>query len=103
LDWQTDADLINGKKLGAYTNPLSVDAKLGKRGYAAAYYSPDVAARPNLELLTETTVEQILLEQEDGDVIAKGVQVKTQGRNVADSRQEGSSPLRGQSQPSSAA
>lgn len=76
LGWQTDADPINGKKLGAYTNPLSVDAKLGKRGYAAAYYSPEVAARPNLELLAETTVERILLEQVNGDVIARGVQVK---------------------------
>jgi choline dehydrogenase-like flavoprotein len=78
LGWQTDADPIAGKKLGAFTNPLSVDDKLGKRGYAAAYYSTEVAARPNLKLLTETTVERIILDREDGYFIAKGVQIKSQ-------------------------
>ncbi|KAJ5746901.1 uncharacterized protein N7511_008597 [Penicillium nucicola] len=77
LGWQTDADPIQGQKLGAFTSPLTVDPKMGKRGYAAAYYSPEVAARPNLRLLTETTVENVLLAQEDGDMIARGVQVKS--------------------------
>jgi choline dehydrogenase-like flavoprotein len=78
LGWQTDDDPIQGKKLGAFTSPLTVDSKMGKRGYAAAYYSPEIAARPNLRLITETTVEHVLLAQENGDVIAKGVQVKSQ-------------------------
>ncbi|KAJ5779266.1 hypothetical protein N7457_006986 [Penicillium paradoxum] len=78
LGWQTDADPIEGRKLGAFTCPLSVDAQTGKRGYAAAYYSPEVAARPNLRLIAETMVERIILNQEDGDIIAKGVQVKSQ-------------------------
>ncbi|KAJ5823000.1 Glucose-methanol-choline oxidoreductase [Penicillium robsamsonii] len=79
LGWETDADPLDGHKLGAFTSPLSVDPKTGTRGYAAAYYSPDVAARPNLRLLTETMVERILFKQEDGEIIATGVQVKTQG------------------------
>ena len=78
LGWQTDADPIQGQKLGAFTSPLTVDPKTGKRGYAAAYYTPEVAARPNLRLLTETAVEHVLLAQEDEDVIARGVQVKSQ-------------------------
>lgn len=80
LGWHTDADPIEGRKLGAFTCPLSVDAKTGKRGYAAAYYSPQVAARPNLRLLAETMVEQILLAEEDGDVIARGVRAKTEDK-----------------------
>ncbi|GIC94652.1 GMC family oxidoreductase [Aspergillus udagawae] len=76
LGWRTDADPIAGRKLGAFTAPLTVDAKTGKRGYAAAYYSPEVAARPNLCLLAETMVERVLLTQQDGDVVATGVQVK---------------------------
>ncbi|OQE43059.1 hypothetical protein PENCOP_c003G04783 [Penicillium coprophilum] len=79
LGWETDADPLDGHKLGAFTCPLSVDSKTGARGYAAAYYSPDVAARPNLRLLTETMVERILFKEENGEVIATGVQVKTQG------------------------
>lgn len=78
LGWETDADPIEGRKIGAFTCPLSVNPKSGKRGYAAAYYSPEVAARPNLRLLAETMVERVLLGQEGEDVIASGVQVKTQ-------------------------
>ncbi|KGO43644.1 Glucose-methanol-choline oxidoreductase [Penicillium expansum] len=78
LGWETDADPLDGHKLGAFTCPLSVDGKTGARGYAAAYYSPEVAARPNLRLLAETMVERILFVQQDGSVIATGVQVKTQ-------------------------
>ncbi|KAJ5949292.1 Glucose-methanol-choline oxidoreductase [Penicillium verhagenii] len=77
LGWHTDADPIEGRKLGAFTSPLSVDAEKGKRGYAAAYYSPDVAARHNLDLMAETTVQKIILAEEDGEVVAKGVQIET--------------------------
>ncbi|KAJ5962301.1 hypothetical protein N7501_007242 [Penicillium viridicatum] len=77
LGWETEADPLDGHKLGAFTSPLSVDVKTGGRGYAAAYYSPEVAARPNLRLLAETMVERILFTQQDGDVIATGVQVRT--------------------------
>ncbi|KAG0160326.1 hypothetical protein PDIDSM_7853 [Penicillium digitatum] len=77
LSWETDADPLDGHKLGAFTCPLSVDVKTGGRGYAAAFYSPGVAARPNLRLLAETVVERILFTQQEGDVIATGVQVKT--------------------------
>ncbi|CAG7962332.1 unnamed protein product [Penicillium olsonii] len=77
LGWQTDADPIEGRKLGAFTSPLTVDSKTGKRGYAAAYYSPEVAARPNLRLLPETLVEKIEFSREDAELLATGVKVKT--------------------------
>ncbi|KAJ5894500.1 hypothetical protein N7495_006191 [Penicillium taxi] len=77
LGWETNDDPIDGKKLGAFTPALSIDSKLGKRGYAADYYTAEVAARSNLTLLAETLVEKILLVKEDGSVVAKGVQVKT--------------------------
>ncbi|CAI7661925.1 Glucose-methanol-choline oxidoreductase [Penicillium manginii] len=77
LGWETDADPIQGRKLGAFASPLSVDSKMGTRGYAAAYYSAEIAARPNLRLLTETIVERVLLSHQDGEVTATGVQVKT--------------------------
>ena len=47
-------DPIAGKKTGAFTSPLSVDAEKGTRGYATAYYTPDVAERPNLTVWMET-------------------------------------------------
>ncbi|KGO65645.1 Glucose-methanol-choline oxidoreductase [Penicillium italicum] len=78
LGWETDADPLDGHKMGAFTCPLSVDDKTGARGYAAAYYSPEVAARPNLRLLADTMVERILFTEQEGDIIATGVQVKAQ-------------------------
>ncbi|CAI7612212.1 unnamed protein product [Penicillium glandicola] len=80
LGWETDADPLDGRKLGAFTSPLSIDAKTGTRGYAAAYYSPEVAARPNLRLLAETIVERIVFDPENGEVTASAVQVTAQGK-----------------------
>ncbi|KAF7586144.1 hypothetical protein BBP40_009399 [Aspergillus hancockii] len=77
LGWSTDADPIAGHKIGTFTAPLSVDVKTGQRGYAANYYSREVAQRPNLDLLPESLVERVLLRTEaDGEVVATGVQVK---------------------------
>jgi choline dehydrogenase-like flavoprotein len=85
LGWRTDADPIAGRKVGTFTAPLSVDVKTGQRGYAANYYTPEVAQRPNLDLLPETLVERILLHTEaDGQVVATGVLA----RNSDDSQQE---------------
>ena len=80
LGWRSDADPISGRKIGAFTAPLSVDGTTGRRGYAAAYYSPEVAQRPNLDLLAETIVERVLLTKDaDGQAIATGVQVRSKG------------------------
>ncbi|PYH43752.1 GMC family oxidoreductase [Aspergillus saccharolyticus JOP 1030-1] len=76
LGWRTDADPIAGRKIGAFTAPLTVNGKTGQRGYAAAYYSPEVAQRPNLDLLAETMVEKVLLSEVEGEVVATGVQVR---------------------------
>ena len=80
LGWQSGEDPISGMRQGAFTCPLTVDAKTGKRGYAAAYYSPEVAKRPNLQLLPETRVEKVLFSDEkavDGNAIARGIQIRT--------------------------
>lgn len=63
-------------RLGAFTFPLSVDGKTGTWGYAAAYFSPEVAKRTNLQLLPETLVEKVLFSDEkdsNGNVVAKGI------------------------------
>ncbi|KAJ6151019.1 hypothetical protein N7470_007613 [Penicillium chermesinum] len=77
LGWETDADPILGEKLGGFTCPLTIHSKTGKRGYAADYYTPDVAARPNLKLLAEAPVQRVLLSEDNGSIVATGVEVKT--------------------------
>lgn len=83
LGWEPHADPILGQMVGAFTCPLSIDLKTGKRGYAVSYYSPNVAARSNLTLLTEAPVEKILLSEGNDGVIATGVQVKTNDGSYA--------------------
>ncbi|PGH20342.1 hypothetical protein AJ80_03610 [Polytolypa hystricis UAMH7299] len=77
LGWQTGDDPIKGKKLGAFTCPQSMDPKTGTRGYAATYYTSEVAKRPNLHLLADTQVAKVFFDSNkvDGDVVATGVQV----------------------------
>lgn len=59
LGWCNSDDPIEGEKLGTFTCGLSIDAETKTRGYAAsAYYTQQVAERPNLEVLTETFVEK---------------------------------------------
>jgi choline dehydrogenase-like flavoprotein len=78
LGWCNTDDPIEGEKLGNFACGLTIDPESKTRGYAAsAYYTPDVAKRPNLEILTETFVEKILTEDVGGSIVATGVEVRT--------------------------
>ncbi|EYE92867.1 GMC family oxidoreductase [Aspergillus ruber CBS 135680] len=76
LGWKASGDPIAGDNIGAFTNPLTVDRN-GRRGYATAYYTPQVAQRPNLHLQAETLVEKILFDQSGETPRATGVQIRT--------------------------
>ena len=76
-------DPISGEKLGPFTPPCSIDPRSNTRSYAAsAYLNTKVSSRSNLEVVTETLVEKVVLEEQNGSVTAKGVQVwsKSGGR-----------------------
>ncbi|OSS54212.1 hypothetical protein B5807_01827 [Epicoccum nigrum] len=78
LGWCNSDDPIEGEKLGTFACGLTIDAETKTRGYAAsAYYTPEVAQRSNLEVLTETLVEKIFTKVVDGSVVATGVRVRT--------------------------
>lgn len=78
LGWCNTEDPIEGEKLGTFVCGLTIDADIKSRGYAAsAYYTPEVAKRTNLQVLTETFVEKILTKIVDGSVVATGVRVRT--------------------------
>jgi choline dehydrogenase-like flavoprotein len=78
LGWCNKDDPIEGEKLGNFACGLTIDPKTKTRGYAAsAYYTPDVAKRPNLEVMTEALVEKILTRSIDNLVVATGVKVRT--------------------------
>jgi choline dehydrogenase-like flavoprotein len=78
LGWCNTDDPIEGEKLGTFACGLTIDAETKTRGYAAsAYYTAEVAKRPNLQVLTDTFVEKILTKLVDGLVVATGVRVQT--------------------------
>nr|BAQ25461.1 putative dehydrogenase [Neocamarosporium betae] len=78
LGWCNTDDPIEGEKLGNFACGLTIDPETKTRSYAgSAYYTPEVAKRPNLQVLTETFVEKILTKTNDGCVEATGVRVRT--------------------------
>ncbi|KAF4900989.1 Dehydrogenase citC [Colletotrichum viniferum] len=69
-------DPRGGKAFGAFQNPCSIDPETKTRSYAAnAYYTTEVASRPNLVVLTEALVKKINFNTTSGDAVATGVHV----------------------------
>jgi len=73
LGIETNAAHVAGSNIGVWTNLGAVDPRNKTRSYAANAYYDAKAARPNLVLLTEATVEEIILEQDDDQWAARGV------------------------------
>jgi choline dehydrogenase-like flavoprotein len=83
VGFNDNSDPILGRKLGAFTPPNSVDPKKNQRSYSAsAYYTAEIERRPNLDLLTETFVNKVLLQSSDNGVEAKGVQICSKDGSV---------------------
>ncbi|KAL4901980.1 hypothetical protein BDW74DRAFT_187000 [Aspergillus multicolor] len=76
LNHQLTGDPISGVAKGAFCNPATINPKDKSRSHAGvAYYNDEIAKRPNLRVLTEATVEKIVLKKGvDGSVVATGVQ-----------------------------
>ncbi|KAI4129720.1 MAG: hypothetical protein LQ338_002104 [Usnochroma carphineum] len=74
LNFPLHSDPLSGESSGGFSYLSTVDPKNWERSHAgSAYYSP-VAARPNLQLLSESMVEKVIFEKRsDGTVAAKGI------------------------------
>lgn len=92
LGVKTNQSHMSGSNVGVWTAVTSVDAETRLRSYSAsAYYKPN-ASRRNLVVLTEATVQDIVLDKSDGsDWVASGVRfvhdgqehvVKTEGEII---------------------
>ena len=76
LGLEVDSDPRNGKALGAFQNPASIDPATKTRSHAASgYYGPEVRRRTNLVTLTETVVTRVLFDTSGKVPIATGVEV----------------------------
>jgi choline dehydrogenase-like flavoprotein len=78
LGLEVSRDPRSGQAMGAFQQPATIDPTTKTRSYAAtAYYSPEVAKRTNLVVLTETTVTKVILDTGASGVVATGVEIIT--------------------------
>lgn len=78
------SDALPGDLGGPVIAPESTDPKTKQRSYTANSYLDPAQSRPNLTVLTETTVTKVLLERPSPaeDAIAKGIQFPVKGGEV---------------------
>lgn len=78
LGLEMKTDPRTGKALGAFQQGANIDPATHTRSYAAsAHYTPEIAKRPNLTVLTETTVKKIIFDTSGTEPVATGVLVRT--------------------------
>lgn len=71
---------LSGSNVGVWPSLFSIDPGLVKRSYAANSYGLPHASRPNLVVLTEALVEEIILDHTADEPSAKGVRFSQGGQ-----------------------
>jgi choline dehydrogenase-like flavoprotein len=79
LGYGMSENSFSGSSIGGFVNNSTVNGATKERSYAANAYFEPAKNRPNLHLMTEARVSNIIVDTEAGEVVAKGVQVKIQG------------------------
>ncbi|GFP53175.1 GMC oxidoreductase family protein Mala s 12.0101 [Trichoderma asperellum] len=78
LGLEMKTDPRTGKALGAFQQGANIDPTTHTRSYAAnAHYTPEIASRLNLSVLTETIVKKIIFDTSGAEPVATGVLVRT--------------------------
>lgn len=79
LNIPSNRDSLAGVNTGAWNMVCTIDPHRQERSYSAsAYYAP-IAQRPNLHLLTDATVMEILFNSEYETIVATGASVRCNG------------------------
>ncbi|KAJ5711100.1 CAZyme family AA3, partial [Penicillium malachiteum] len=75
LNHQISGDPMSGVARGAFCPPGTIHPTTRTRSHAGVtYYNPEVAKRSNLRVVTEAFVQKVILEKDETDVKATGVQ-----------------------------
>ncbi|KAJ5596340.1 hypothetical protein N7450_002798 [Penicillium hetheringtonii] len=75
-----DVDILTGDKtIGARPYFATIDPKTGFRSSADSQYGALAASRPNVNIITETTVQEIIFNSSTTDLVATGVRVQQNG------------------------
>jgi choline dehydrogenase-like flavoprotein len=66
----------NGEAYGPSWYPNTMDASTGRRAHARYAYIDPITARTNLKILTKTTAEKIVFDEQKKPLMAKGVEIR---------------------------
>ncbi|KAH6607374.1 gmc oxidoreductase [Trichoderma cornu-damae] len=78
LGLEMKTDTRTGKGLGAFQQGGSIDPATNTRSHAAsAHYTPEISSRPNLTVMTETTVKKIVFDTSGPEPVAVSVLVRS--------------------------
>jgi choline dehydrogenase-like flavoprotein len=81
LGLETNKSHLSGSNVGVWTNVVAVDPRTTTRSYSTpAYYLPN-SYRPNLRVLTDAAVREIVLEQRSEQWTATGVRFDHGGQS----------------------
>lgn len=81
LGIETNRSHMSGSNLGVWSSLASVESKTSTRAYAANTYYLPVADRPNLLVLSNALVKEVLLEHDVDSYTAKGASFEVDGNN----------------------
>ncbi|GKZ27109.1 hypothetical protein AbraIFM66951_008098 [Aspergillus brasiliensis] len=81
LNYRLTGDPMSGQAKGAFCNPATIHGTSRTRSHAGvAYYTPEIAQRSNLRVITQAFVEKILLSKtisvDDCQTVATGIQFR---------------------------
>ncbi|EAA30872.2 aryl-alcohol dehydrogenase [Neurospora crassa OR74A] len=80
LDLLSKRDARDGQALGAFQNASSIDPTTKTRSFSAVtYLTPEVRARENLKILTNTHVNKVLFDTTGPEPVATGVEINVNG------------------------
>ncbi|KAI1822107.1 hypothetical protein F4861DRAFT_541276 [Xylaria intraflava] len=83
LGLEMTADPRTGGGVGAFQNPSTIEKGTNVRSSSVtAYYTDEIAKRPNLKVVMETTVQKVTAETRNGLVVATGVEIKDKDGKV---------------------
>ncbi|KAH8721811.1 hypothetical protein BGZ61DRAFT_492282 [Ilyonectria robusta] len=77
LGVETNSSHVGGSNVGVWTTVNAVDPRSARRSFATDYCA---AAPANLHILTHATVNEIVIQDVDGECVATGVRFACQGR-----------------------
>lgn len=82
LEWTSPSDAWGGKHLGGFTNLSTIDRSKGSgtRSYSVTGYFTPNAGRQNLMVLTEASVEKVVLTRDDAKIRATSVEFMKDGK-----------------------